>query len=200
MRSKDSSFFWSLAVALSLTSILASLTASPLAAQESKLEVLPAPGPQRGTVPPDFAWTSVDGEILSRDGMVGKVVLLDFWASWCAPCLQAVPHLKQLEEKHSDDVFQLIGINVDNEKAKLESWVAEQGLTWPQIWDRGHEVIRTFQVNNFPTYILLDHQGRVSYSTTGFSFTTSRLLDYYVGAAVQAAQAARAAREREASP
>lgn len=198
MRSNHSRIFWGLALAMSLTSIL--LVTGPVAAQGSKLKVMPAPGPQRGTVPPDFVWTSVDGEILSRDGLVGKVVLLDFWASWCAPCLQAVPHLKQLDAKHSDDVFRLIGINVDNEEAKLRSWVAEQGLTWPQVWDRGHEVIRTFQVNNFPTYILLDHQGRVSYSTTGFSATTSRLLDYHVGLAVQAAQAERAAREKGGSP
>lgn len=194
-RSRTSSLPWTmlLPALLLLALLLPTLVAEPLAAQEGELKILPPPGPQRGLPAPDFTWTTTEGATVTRDGLAGKAVLIDFWASWCGPCVRAVPHLKALDDRFPDDVFQVIGINVDDQQVKLESWAEAQGVTWPQVWDQTHDVIEAFQITNFPTYILLDHQGRVSYSTSGFSPTTSRLLDYHVGKAVEAAQAARPA-------
>jgi len=155
------------------------------------LKILPPPGPARGTPFPDFSWTTTTGEVLTPKSLAGKVVLLDFWASWCVPCQRAVPHLKELDSSLPDDAFQIVGINVDDELKKLQGWTATYGITWPQVWDEGLKVVQTLQIRDFPTYIVLDSRGRVAYSTSGYGATTSRLLDYHVRNAVQAAQAGR---------
>lgn len=165
------------------------ISTAPLAAQPSDLKIL-QPGPDKGTTP-EFTWTTTEGEVLAPESLAGKVVLLDFWASWCAPCRRAVPHLKSLHEGLPDDRFRIVGINVDDEKEKLQGWVATYGLPWAQVWDRDRQIVESFDVTNFPTYVLLDHRGRVIYTTTGFTSTMGRVLDYRVRSAVQAAQAAR---------
>jgi thiol-disulfide isomerase/thioredoxin len=178
-------------VALSLVlAVLAALRpADPLAAQQGQLKIL-HPGPDLGLAP-DFSWTTTEGETLTPESLAGKVVLLDFWASWCMPCRRAVPHLKSLHQSIPDDVFRIVGINVDDEIKKLQGWVATYGLPWAQVWDQSREIVQSLDVTNFPTYVLLDHQGRVIYTTTGFSPTTGRVVDYRVRTAVQAAQASR---------
>lgn len=165
---------------------------APLAAQPDQL-LLIQPGPERGSAP-DFSWTTTEGETLTPESLTGKVVLLDFWASWCIPCQRAVPHLKSLDESLPEDRFRIVGINVDDEKEKLQGWVATYGLPWAQVWDQSHEIVQSFKVTNFPTYVLLDHRGRVTYTTTGFTSTMGRVLDYRVRTAVQAAQAAQGSR------
>lgn len=165
--------------------------AGPLAAQD-ELKIV-RPGPEQGSSP-EFSWTTTEGETLTPESLAGKVVLLDFWASWCIPCQRAVPHLKSLDESLPEDRFRIVGINVDDEKEKLQGWVATYGLPWAQVWDQSHEIVQSFNVTNFPTYVLLDHRGRVTYTTTGFTSTMGRVLDYRVRTAVQAAQAAQGSR------
>lgn len=162
--------------------------AVPVRAQGDQLNVL-NPGPELGATP-ELSWTTTEGEPLTSEDFAGKVVLLDFWASWCIPCQRAVPHLKSLDQSLPDDVFRIVGVNVDDEKEKLQGWVATYGLPWTQVWDRSHEISKSLNVTNFPTYILLDHQGRVTYTTTGFTPTMGRVLDYRVRSAVNAARAA----------
>jgi len=176
---------------LLVVSLLLVGPAGPLAAQ-GELEIV-RPGPEQGSAP-DFSWTTTEGETLTPESLAGKVVLLDFWASWCIPCQRAVPHLKSLDESLPEDRFRIVGINVDDEKEKLQGWVATYGLPWAQVWDRSHEIVQSFNVTNFPTYVLLDHRGRVTYATTGFTSTMGRVLDYRVRTAVQAAQAAQGSR------
>lgn len=156
---------------------------------EPELKILPPPGPKRGAPMPEFSWTATDGSVVTPESLAGKVVLLDFWASWCAPCQRAIPHLKELDQTFPDDVFQIVGINVDEELESLQGWVATYGITWPQVWDEGFKIVQPLQIRDMPTYVLLDPQGRVTYSTSGFNPTTKKLLDYHVGAAVQRAQA-----------
>lgn len=156
-----------------------------------ELKILPPPGPARGAPMPEFSWTALDGSVVTPESLAGKVVLLDFWASWCVPCQRAIPHLKELDRRYPEEVFQIVGVNVDEKLKSLQGWIATYGIAWPQVWDEGYKIVQPLQIRDMPTYILLDPQGRVAYSTSGYNPTTKKLLDYHVSNAVQRAQASK---------
>jgi thiol-disulfide isomerase/thioredoxin len=94
----------------------------------------------------------------------GRVVLLDFWATWCAPCLADVPWLRRAREQFPVNRFVLLGVSLDTtERRTLNSWLNRQRVDWPQIWDdRGYDgpLARHFGVESLPRSVLFDAQGR----------------------------------------
>ncbi len=91
----------------------------------------------------------------------GKVILLDFWASWCGPCRQSVPDLKQLQKVFSPDQIELVSINEDRNESAGRSFVAQNDMTWEQQFDSAGETARQYRVNAYPTFILTDESGNV---------------------------------------
>lgn len=95
----------------------------------------------------------------------GRIVLLDFWASWCAPCLVELPALKRLQAGHAGEPFTLLGVNLDvMDRRTLAGWLRRQAVSWPQFHDRrGYEgdLARAFEVEALPRTVLLDGEGRV---------------------------------------
>lgn len=129
--------------------------------------------PRRAREPfaPDFSVTTLDGEYISLDDLKGKVVLLDFWGTWCPPCVASVPALRELNKRFSKhDSFVIIGISSDGDEDKWRDFVAQEKMVWPQFLDRQRAVQRAFKVNAFPTYIVLDHEGIIRFRTMGASF------------------------------
>jgi thiol-disulfide isomerase/thioredoxin len=92
--------------------------------------------------------------------MQGKVVLLDFWASWCAPCRQALPKLKQLQSVYGSDDFVVISISEDDDERTWREYVADHNMTWVQRFDGNGEVKHRFGVNALPTYVLIGRDGK----------------------------------------
>ena len=95
----------------------------------------------------------------------GKVVLLDFWATWCGPCVVEMPNVKRAYAKHAGPHFEIVGISLDRSRAELEAFTKAQGMTWPQSFDgKGWEsaVARQYGVSSIPTTLLLDRQGRIA--------------------------------------
>lgn len=126
---------------------------------------------------PDFTLPQLDGQMLRLSTYRGKVVLLDFWATWCGPCIQAVPELKEIRKKFANRPFELISISVDREKRKLEDFVKANEMTWPQYFDEGYRVAKdAFGVATFPSYFVLDGEGVVTYVLRGYSPTTAARL------------------------
>jgi thiol-disulfide isomerase/thioredoxin len=97
----------------------------------------------------------------------GKVVLLDFWGTWCPPCVAAVPALRDLQKRHAKDAFVLLGVSSDNEEAVVRSFTEQNRLIWPQYWDRDRKVQQAFDIRAYPTYVLIDDEGIVQFRTTG---------------------------------
>ena len=108
---------------------------------------------------PDFSVVTSDGEYITSDELVGKVILLDFWGSWCGPCRNAVPDLKRLAQKYSGENFILVSIDVNEPEEKWLEFLEENKMNWTQVRDDKSSLQRTFQVSAFPTYILIDHEG-----------------------------------------
>ena len=129
--------------------------------------------PRRAREPfaPDFSVTTEEGEYISLDDLKGKVVLLDFWGTWCPPCVASVPSLRELNKKYSKtETFVMVGISSDGDEDKWRDFIGKEKMVWPQFLDRQHAVQRAFRVNAFPTYIVLDHEGIIRFRTTGLSF------------------------------
>lgn len=117
--------------------------------------------PRRGYLPyiPDFSLVSPDGIRFTPESLRGKVVLFDFWASWCEPCRRALPELRKLQQTHANDAFMLISIGGDEDDGVWRRFTVKNNmLAWPQLWDRG-EVRTRFNVKAFPTYVLVDRDG-----------------------------------------
>ena len=108
---------------------------------------------------PDFSIVTSDGEYITSDEMLGKVVLLDFWGIWCAPCRNAIPDLKRLAKKYSKEEFILISVDVNDPQEKWLEFLEENKMNWTQVRDDRSALQRLFQVRAFPTYILFDHDG-----------------------------------------
>lgn len=113
-----------------------------------------------GKPAPDFQAVDLKGQELSLKKYRGQVVLLDFWATWCAPCRAEMPHLKKVYDKYKDQKFEIIGISLDRGQAVLDSYIEKQGMTWPQFLDNG-TVTKMYNVTGIPATFLIDGEGIV---------------------------------------
>ena len=97
-------------------------------------------------------------------------MLLDFWGTWCAPCVQALPAIRNLQKDRARAPFVIVGISSDEDERAWRTFTAKNGMVWPQYRDEDRRIQRTFGVNAFPTYILIDPQGieRFRMSGTGY--------------------------------
>jgi tetratricopeptide (TPR) repeat protein len=113
-------------------------------------------------VAPAFKVSSTRGEELSLAKLRGKVVLLDFWATWCGPCRYEMPEVRKIWKKYSSDHFLIVGINLDDDRAAFDGYVKEEGLTWPQYFTGGgwdNIVARQYGVHAIPHTVLIDEEG-----------------------------------------
>lgn len=113
----------------------------------------------------EIAFTATDGTEVDLAKMGDKVVLVDFWATWCGPCIAELPHVLDAYEKYKDKGFEVIGISLDSDKAKFEEFVkGKVGMTWPQQFDgKGweNEIAGKFGINSIPATFLVGKDGKV---------------------------------------
>jgi thiol-disulfide isomerase/thioredoxin len=126
--------------------------------------------PRRGreAVAPDFELTTLQGEAVSLKQLSGKIVVLDFWATWCPPCRASVGELKELTKKYPNTV-ELISVSADEKESQWRDFVAQKKMSWPQYIDSDGHMRNTFHVNSFPTYIVIDGEGFVKQRISGLN-------------------------------
>jgi len=147
-------------------------------ATDTARKMIENPRRARENYAPDFSLTTADGEYLSLDEMRGKVVVLDFWGTWCPPCVESVPSLRTLHKRYAKEPsFVLIGISSDSEEGPWRDFIDKNKMVWPQYWDRDRKIARLFGVRAFPTYIVIDHEGVVRFRSVGASWTHATDLD-----------------------
>jgi len=127
---------------------------------------------------PDFSFTSLQGEYIALDDLKGKVVLLDFWGTWCPPCVASVPDLRNLYKRYANEPsFVLIGISSDGDEGAWREFTEKNKMIWPQYRDQDRRIQRAFGVRAFPTYILIYHEGIVRMQSVGFGWQRAASLD-----------------------
>lgn len=139
-----------------------------------------AANPIRARTPfaPEFSFTTLEKQSISSAGLRGKVVLLDFWGTWCPPCRESVPTLLAINKKYVNKPFQLVGISSDDDEEVWQNYIQAHRMTWAEYIDLSGNVQKAFDVDSYPTYIVLDKDGVVRFRQSGLSnFTGAELED-----------------------
>jgi thiol-disulfide isomerase/thioredoxin len=113
----------------------------------------------RERMAPYFTLETMRGKVVNLDALQGKVVLLDFWATWCGPCVAELPHLQRLEEQFQGKPFVVLSISVDHDAAKWQTFVQQHNMTWLQYRDGDGGLTTTFAVKVIPNYFTIDSDG-----------------------------------------
>ncbi len=118
------------------------------------------PGFAKGTEAPDFTAKTLNGDEITLSKLRGKVVVLNFWATWCPPCRSEMPLFQRVYKKYSDRGFEIIGVSTDASEGQVRKFVKEFGLTFPIIMDK-QNLTAKFNVSGLPTSFLIDRDGRI---------------------------------------
>jgi len=115
----------------------------------------------RARMAPAFAVTTLDGQHISLDKLKGKVVLIDFWATWCGPCRQALPHIQEIARKFQGQPLMILSVSLDTEETTWKDFVAKNGMTWTNCRDGGFDgpMATLFAVHAIPNTFTIDADG-----------------------------------------
>lgn len=122
-------------------------------------------GPGARPPAPSFSATTLHHGDLALEDLGGRVVLLEFWASWCTGCIEGLPQLRALYERHAGAGFEIVGISLDEDLRAWRRAVARHEIPWPQTCDgmgKQSPLARSFDVRGTPRFVLIDRQGRVA--------------------------------------
>ena len=113
---------------------------------------------------PDFEAKDLDGKPLSVSNYKGKILLVDFWATWCGPCVFELPNVLKAYEKYHDKGFEIVGISLDDSEPKLRSFLKDKNMTWSQYFDGArwkNKLAQKYGVQGIPATFLLDGDGKI---------------------------------------
>ena len=99
----------------------------------------------------------INSKPLSLENLKGKIVVLDFWATWCGPCIRSIPHTNEMMEKYADKGVVFIGVCAQNGSEKMAAMVEKHGIKYPVAVDDGTNA--AFKANSYPDYFLIDRNG-----------------------------------------
>jgi peroxiredoxin len=117
---------------------------------------------------PDFTLKAFDGSNVRLAEYRGDVVLVNFWASWCGPCLQEMPELEDLYQRYRDLGVTILAINVEEDDSEARRFAAERQLSFPLLADGDNTVTKLLGVDAMPTTLLIDKDGELRYRHRGY--------------------------------
>jgi len=142
-----------------------------------------------GAVAPETVSVNLDGKTVKLSDLKGKVVVVDFWATWCGPCRAMIPHTRNLVKSLEGKPFVFLSISVDDEKETLTKFIADTPMPWTHWWDGQKAVAEQWDVEGYPTVYVIDHKGVIRFKSLGLPAEKSKKLDATVEELVKAAQA-----------
>jgi thiol-disulfide isomerase/thioredoxin len=121
------------------------------------------PAPQAGFLAPDFNLPAYGGGVLSQRDLIGRPVVINFWASWCPPCRSEMPAMQRVHEEYQDQGLVILGINAANQDQMADAidFAEQNGLTFPIIFDTGGRATLDYQVRSLPTTFFIDRKGLI---------------------------------------
>ena len=120
------------------------------------------------TVAPDFTLRTTDGPNLRLQEQRGRVVMVNFWATWCGPCRKEMPQLNRLYEKYRSSGFVLLGVNVDEDTRNAVAVATKLGVKFPVLLDTDKKTSQAYDLNAMPSTVLIDRDGRVRHVHRGY--------------------------------
>jgi thiol-disulfide isomerase/thioredoxin len=129
--------------------------------RQRALRYISEPELARARMAPPFAVTTTDGQRVSLDDLRGKAVLIDFWATWCVACREALPHMREIAKKFQGQPLVVLSVSLDDDEQKWKDFVAKNEMTWPQYRDGGFtgRVATLFAVRAIPQTFTIDADG-----------------------------------------
>ena len=124
--------------------------------------------PPAGITAPDFVLKSDGGRNVRLSELRGRVVLINFWASWCNPCRQELPLLNKIYAQYRSAGFMLLAVNVDDNRKDAQAFLKRLDLQFPTLFDGNKNVAKLYGVDTMPATLLIDRDGRVRYVHRGY--------------------------------
>lgn len=118
---------------------------------------------------PDFTLPSKAGSPLKLSQYRGKVVMLNFWASWCHPCRQEMPLMDQIYKKYAPAGFVLLGVNIDTDSTDAQKFLTQVPVSFPIAYDRENKVAKTYNVATMPSTFFIDRKGKLRQLHRGYN-------------------------------
>ena len=109
---------------------------------------------------PDFTLASMSGENIRLQEQLGNVVLINFWASWCGPCREELPHMEKLQQDYEDLGFTVLAVNVDEDSSKASVLLDDIPVSFPVLFDQDDSVSKLYKVRAMPTTVIVDRDGK----------------------------------------
>lgn len=128
----------------------------------------------------EFELTTIDGRKVKLSDFKGKVIMLNFWATWCGPCVREAPHIVKLYQKYKDQGLEILALSVDieSDRYKVAPFAKEHGYTFPVLFAEGLE--KLYDVPGYPTNIFIDRQGKIRYREAGYYEEVPRMFEVVV--------------------
>lgn len=132
---------------------------------------------------PDFELENLAGERVRLSGRQGKPVIINFWATWCAPCVLEMPNIRRFYEKYPGQ-FDVLAVNADEPRLDVERFAKDMGLTFDVLLDPGGKIQQLYQIRGYPTSFFVDAQGVIRAQHIGL-MTEDNLADYLLKVGVR---------------
>ena len=128
-----------------------------------------SPVPTEHASPPVLVLNNLNGDQRSLDDFSGKVLLVNFWATWCPPCVKELPSMQMLRNRLADEPFEVIAVNVGEDSGQVKNFLdrLDAGLDYPILLDENMVATKLWKVRALPTTYIIDTQGRARYIATG---------------------------------
>lgn len=140
--------------------------------------------PELGNPAPSFQLKTLEGQEVSLDDYKGKVIMLNFWGSWCQPCREEMPALEAVYKKYKDQGFVVLGINIAETEFTAHAFAKQMGTTFPILMDQERDVVKLYDVVPIPSSFFIDRQGILKQRIE--APLTVEQLDSYVQSLLQA--------------